>query len=318
MKRRCAVLAGRTLGRGGRLLVVMMLILGLDLVTLAPRPAAAVTLSGVTGSVASADGLNLRTKASMSGRRIATLPNGTKLIIVGTSGDWFKVNALGKTGYVNSWYVTLIGTPSREISRGNTKRKMVALTFDAGSDLGNTQLIIETLEEYGITASFGLTGAWISAYPDYAAWIAADGHQILNHTLNHPSYTGASDPSGPISPAKRLSQLVANESKIHGIGGQTSKPYWRPPFGDRDWSVLRDVGAAGYGKTVLWTIDTMGWNGATADQIYQKVVNNVGNGVIVLMHVGAASSDASALERIINTLLARGFAFGTVAQTIAP
>jgi peptidoglycan/xylan/chitin deacetylase (PgdA/CDA1 family) len=195
---------------------------------------------------------------------------------------------------------------------------MIALTFDAGADLGHTEQIIEILEEYEIPASFGLTGSWISKYPDYAAWIAADGNQILNHTLNHPSFTGTSDPSGPISPAKRLSQLAANETKIRGIGGKTSKPYWRPPFADRDWSVLRDVGAAGYSKTVLWTIDTMGWNGATTDQIYQKVVGGAGNGVIVLMHVGAASHDAAALERIIQTLRARGYAFGTVAEVIAP
>jgi peptidoglycan-N-acetylglucosamine deacetylase len=303
----------------GRVLIVLMLaVVGFGIALPPPEPAAAVTLSGVTGTVTSTDGLNLRTKASTSGKIIVTLPNKTRLSILGTSGDWFKVTALGKTGYVSSWYVTLNGTPSREIYRGNIKRKMIALTFDAGSDLGHTQQIIETLEEYGITASFGLTGNWIDENPDAAAWIAADGHQIINHTIRHPSYTGASDPSGPISPAKRISQLVGNETKIRAIGGKTAKPYWRPPFADRDSSVLRDVGAAGYSRTVLWTIDTMGWDGATTDQIYRKVVDGAGNGVIVLMHVGAASQDAAALERTIQTLRGRGYAFGTVAQVIAP
>lgn len=302
-----------------RFLTAMMLgFAGLGVAVTPPQPAAAVALSGVTGTVNAADGLNLRTGASTRYRTIADLPYGTTLAVVGTSSDWFRVTALGKTGYVNSWHVTLKGTPSREIYRGNTKRKMVALTFDAGSDLGSTRQIVELLEEYGIAASFGLTGSWMAKYPDYAARIAADGHQILNHTLNHPSFTGASDPSGPISPAKRLSQLVANEAKIHAVGGKTSKPYWRPPFADRDWSVLRDVGAAGYSRTVLWTIDTMGWDGATADQIYRKVVDGAGNGVIVLMHVGAASRDAAALERIIQILRGRGYAFGTIAQVIAP
>jgi peptidoglycan/xylan/chitin deacetylase (PgdA/CDA1 family) len=300
------------------LVALMLGFAGLGLPVPPRRTARAVALSAVTGMVSSADGLNLRTKASALGKVIVTLPNKTKLNVLGTSGDWFKVIALGKTGYVNSWYVTLNGTPSREIYRGNTKRKMIALTFDAGSDLGHTQQIIEILEEYEITASFGLTGSWIDEYPDYAAWIAADGHQIINHTIRHPSYTGASDPSGPISPAKRISQLVGNETKIRAIGGKASKPYWRPPFADRDWSVLRDVGAAGYSRTVLWTIDTMGWDGATADQIYRKVVDGAGNGVIVLMHVGSASRDAAALERIIKTLRGRGYTFGTVAQVIMP
>jgi peptidoglycan/xylan/chitin deacetylase (PgdA/CDA1 family) len=283
-----------------------------------PAPAGAVTLANVRGVVNASDGLNLRTGASVRYRAIATLPFGTALAIVGTSSDWFRVKTGDKTGYVNSWYVTLTGTPSKAISRGNTKRKMVALTFDAGSDLGYTQQIVEILEEYEVTASFGLTGMWIAKYPDYAAWIAADGHQILNHTLNHPSYTGFSTGTGALSPAKRLSQLAANESRIRSVTGVSTKPFWRPPYGDVDAGVLRDVGAASYGKTVLWTIDTMGWDGASVDQIYRKVVDGAGNGVIVLMHVGAASRDAAALERIIQTLRARGYAFGTVAQVIAP
>lgn len=174
------------------------------------------------------------------------------------------------------------------------------------------------MERNGVPASFGLTGGWMSANPGYTQWIAADGFQVLNHTLSHVSYTGRSTGVGPISPAKRLSQLVANEDRLLSLTDATAAPYWRPPYGDYDGGVLRDVGAAGYGISVLWTIDTMGWNGATADQIYNRVVNSAGNGAIVLMHVGGASQDAAALERIITTLRARGYTFGTVAQVIAP
>jgi peptidoglycan/xylan/chitin deacetylase (PgdA/CDA1 family) len=47
------------------------------------------------------------------------------------------------------------------------------------------------------------------------------------------------------------------------------------------------------------------------------VVGRASNGAIVLMHVGSDSADAAALERIIKTLTARGYNFGTVAQVIA-
>jgi peptidoglycan/xylan/chitin deacetylase (PgdA/CDA1 family) len=194
---------------------------------------------------------------------------------------------------------------------------MVALTFDAGSDLGHTERIITILEEYGVVASFGLTGAWTQAYPDYAAWIVADGHQILNHTLGHPSFTGASTGAGSISPARRLSEVLDNEARIAKLTGGHAKPYWRPPYGDIDGSVLRDIGSIGFRQTVMWSIDSMGWDGYTANQIYTRVVNNIGNGSIVLMHVGGASSDAVALERIIQTLRSRGYSFGTVSQVLA-
>jgi peptidoglycan/xylan/chitin deacetylase (PgdA/CDA1 family) len=96
-----------------------------------------------------------------------------------------------------------------------------------------------------------------------------------------------------------------------------AKPYWRPPYGDIDSGVLRDVGALGYSKTAMWTIDSLGWNGLTADEIYQRVMNNMVWGAIVLMHVGAASQDANALERIIWQIETQGYAFATVAEVTA-
>lgn len=277
---------------------------------------AAVALSGATGTI-NVPTATLRSSASLGAGIVGYLANGTPVSVLRTSSDWFKVAAAGRTGWTNSWNVTLNGTPSRVISRGNTGRGMVALTFDAGSDLGSTQEIIETLEYQGIIASFGLTGAWMNAFGDYAAWIRADGHQLINHTLNHWSYTGYSAGARPLSPAKRLSQLAANESLLTSIAGAGARPYWRPPYGDYDSSVLRDVGAIGYRRTVLWTVDSMGWAGWTADQIYAQVMGKIGNGAIVLMHVGGASADHAALRRIITAIRSRGYAFGTVAQAIA-
>jgi peptidoglycan/xylan/chitin deacetylase (PgdA/CDA1 family) len=304
--------------RASRLLLAPAAIGAVGGVLLDADEAAAVTLSGVSGTVSAYDGgLNLRSGPSADRRVIKWLPNGTKLSILQTSSDWFKVTAAGKTGWVNSWYVILSGTKSTVITRGNTAYKRVALTFDAGSDLGYTEKIIMLLEKYGIRASFGITGDWIKVHSDYAAWIVADGHQLLNHTLNHPSYTGLSTGGGAISPARRLAQIQANEDLLRSLTGAGSKPYWRPPYGDYDSGVLRDVGSLGYSRTVLWTVDSMGWNGYSADQIYSRVINNSGNGAIVLMHVGSDSQDANALERIIRKFQANGYGFGTVSKVIA-
>lgn len=290
---------------------------GMGLMALSAENAGAVPLPGLPAVVASSSGLNLRTGPSNSRSVIKWLSNGASLSVIGTSSDWYKVVAAGRTGYVNSWYTRLTGgAASTAVSRGNTGSKRVALTFDAGSDLGYTESIITTLEEYSVIASFGLTGDWVNAYPDYAAWIAADGHQLLNHTLNHLSYTGASTGAGPISPAKRLAQIVANENIIINATGVGCAPYWRPPYGDYDSGVLRDVGALGYSISTMWTVDSMGWAGWSASDIYTRVMNNSGNGAIVLMHVGSASEDAIALDDMIRSFKARGYRFGTVAQVI--
>lgn len=281
--------------------------------------AALVSVAGVTGVVASSDGwLSLRTGPGVQHSLIRSLPNGTLLAISATSGDWFKVSALGRTGWVNSWYVRLTGQTSAAISRGNPAIKRVALTFDCGSDLGYTKQILATLANHGVSASFGLTGAWMKANPDAARTIAARGFQLINHTLDHRSFTGLSTPgTGPRSPAKRLSQIQANESLIRSVTGKRTKPYWRPPYGDIDSGVLRDAGALGYTKTAMWTIDSLGWNGLTADEIYWRVMSRMVWGAIVLMHVGAASQDANALDRLISRLKSQGYSFATVAGVLA-
>lgn len=291
---------------------------GLGVGLILPEPAGAVALSNVHAVVSNSGGLNLRASASWSGTVIKTLPNGTPLDVLATNGDWFKVSALGRTGYVHSERVTLTGAPSKVITRGNTSRKQVALTFDCGSDRGYIVKILALLQAWKIKGSFGLTGDWVQANPSDALAIAQAGHQPINHTINHPSFTGYSTGTGPISPAFRLSRLVGNETILGSAHVPKALPYWRPPYGDYDDGVLRDAGAAGYSKTIMWTVDSLGWNGATINQIHDRVMSAAKWGMIVLMHVGGDSQDAFALDQIISDLKDQGYGFGTVAQVIAP
>lgn len=238
--------AGLVLGAGGLLVPAQV------------HAANLVAVPAVSGIISSYDGfLNLRTGPGLSYPVITRLYNGQLLKITNTSGDWFKVTAAGRTGWLSSWYVYLTGTKSAEVRRGNTSRKRVALTFDCGSDYGYTDTILAILAKHGILASFGLTGDWMNSFPDGASSIADAGHQLLNHTLNHRSFTGLSTPgTGTRSPAKRLSQIQANEALIRKLTGRSAKPYWRPPYGDIDASVLQDAGALGFTKTAMWTIDS--------------------------------------------------------------
>jgi len=281
-------------------------------------PTHAVSLSGVVGKVTPDAGTYLYSQPDTSSQKIKLLAKGTALTMTTTSSAWFKVRLSdGAVGWVASRKTVLtgLGSPSQPFFRGNTSRKMVALTFDAGADAGYTASILTTLKNNGIKASFGLTGDWVNNNQSLTKRVVADGHELINHTLKHNSYTGLST-GETLSPAQRLSHLEATEKIFKEVTGRTTKPLWRPPYGDYDAGVLRDVGADGFSKTIMWDIDSFGWNGYSTDQIYWRVVNNVQNGSIILFHVGSQSQDANALQRIINTLRTRGFSFGTVTQTI--
>jgi peptidoglycan/xylan/chitin deacetylase (PgdA/CDA1 family) len=207
-------------------------------------------------------------------------------------------------------------TAARIVYRGDASRRMVALTFDAGADTGFAADILETLRREGIRASFGMTGLWAERNIDLVNAMAADGHEFINHTYDHQSFTGFSTDRPPLTSEERSLELQRAETTIYHNTSRTTRPLFRPPYGDIDPSVARDVAADGYDTIVMWTVDTLGWKGASADAIVQTSLATAEPGAIYVMHVGAQSQDAAALPRVIAVLRAAGYSFGTVTDVI--
>lgn len=203
---------------------------------------------------------------------------------------------------------------------GTSNRKEVALTFDAGDDRGNAAKILDILEQYGIKGTIGLTGKWAQQNPDLVQRMVADGDMLINHTWDHTSFTGESDGLGGLSHDERVAELTKTEAFIKKLTGYELKPYFRPPYADYDDATLSDVASIGYTITVMWSCDTMGWNGATADEIVAHCTDpsKLKPGEIILMHVGSASQDAEALPALIEAIQAKGYTFVTVEQVLQP
>jgi peptidoglycan/xylan/chitin deacetylase (PgdA/CDA1 family) len=200
--------------------------------------------------------------------------------------------------------------PAVALWQGTSGRHEVALTFDAGSDTGFAAQILDLLADEGIVASFGMSGAWATANPDLVARMVAEGHVLINHTQTHPYMT-------ELSTDQRLAELAAADAAVAAITGRTMAPFFRPPFGDQDDSVLADIARAGYRWSVMWTVDSLGWKGLTPDAVADRVLAAADDGAIVLMHVGSQSTDAAALPAIIAGLRADGYGFVTVARLVA-
>ncbi|HEX5506698.1 MAG TPA: polysaccharide deacetylase family protein [Thermomicrobiales bacterium] len=198
------------------------------------------------------------------------------------------------------------------IGRFATTEPVVALTFDAGADRGNAAAILDTLAAKGVRASFGMTGLYAQANPDVVRRVAAEGHHLINHTWDHRSFTGFSTGQAALTAAERAGELGRTADLVLALTGEELKPYFRPPYGDYDASVLQDVAALGYPLTILWTIDTLGWQGLAADNIVRRTLSLAVPGAIVLLHVGEGSRDAAALPAMIDNLRARGYGFATV------
>ncbi|MEN6622222.1 MAG: polysaccharide deacetylase family protein [Smithella sp.] len=71
------------------------------------------------------------------------------------------------------------------ISRGNTGRNFVALTFDDGPDEPVTRQVLDLLDKYSAPATFFVTGINASRWPGIINEIINRGHTIGNHSFHH-------------------------------------------------------------------------------------------------------------------------------------
>lgn len=206
--------------------------------------------------------------------------------------------------------MTAFEVSSREVDRGATQAKLVALTFDAGSSADPVPQILRALAQRGAHCTFFLTGQWIERYPEAARQIAEAGHELGNHSWSHPPFTSLSD-------EQIREQLQRTEEIAQWVCRRTTKPLFRPPFGARDDRVRSVVAQEGY-LTIYWTIDS--WDSVKKDitpqMITDRVMRRIRPGAIVLMHCGSEAT-VQALPSLLDALEAQGYRVATVGELLS-
>ncbi|WP_025618577.1 polysaccharide deacetylase family protein [Salinispora cortesiana] len=181
-----------------------------------------------------------------------------------------------------------------------TGTSTVTLTFDDGPDPQYTPQILSSLREYGVTATFCVTGQNASAYPELVQAIVADGHTLCNHTWDHDIALGSR------SPDEIRADLTRTSNAIHAAVPDAPITYYRQPGGAWTYSVVS--AAQELGLTPLhWTIDPRDWESPGVDPITATVLGGVQPGSIVLLHDagGPRQDTVDALNQILPELTAR-------------
>jgi peptidoglycan/xylan/chitin deacetylase (PgdA/CDA1 family) len=204
-------------------------------------------------------------------------------------------------------------TPAGVVRRGSDRRRWVALTFDAGSDAGNTAAILDLLAARHVSATFCFTGDFARANPALVRRTARLGHVVANHTDTHRSFTGVSPHTPALSSAERVAELERGDAAIAAVTGRSTRPWFRPPYGDIDAATPRDAARAGYPYVLVWTVDSLGWQGLPPSAVAARSLDGATPGAILLLHVGSQSTDAAALPAIISGLRRRGYELVTIA-----
>ena len=139
--------------------------------------------------------------------------------------------------------------PIYSVDRGDNK---IALTFDVAWENSNTDELIEILDEYDAEATFFVTGDWCDRYPDDVREFCNAGHEIQNHSDQHPHVEGIN-----------VNDLIAdtNEAarKIEMLTGEKPTLY-RAPYGEYDDAMMTTLEGMGY-KVIQWDVETMDTDG---------------------------------------------------------
>lgn len=204
---------------------------------------------------------------------------------------------------------------SVRVDKGPAECNAVTLTFDAGSDRGYAEQILDILRDEKAPSTFGMTGLWAQQNSDLVQRIADEGHELMNHTWSHRSFTGFSA-GRALGVGERRIELDRTDELLVGLTNKSSRPLFRPPYGDLDSGVYRDLSDAGYDYTIMWTVDSFGWNKLSAPGIIDRCLSRAEPGAIYIFHVGEQSQDAAALTSIIAGLRERGYSFVTITDLL--
>ena len=130
-----------------------------------------------------------------------------------------------------------------------------------------------------------------------------DGHLIGNHGFTHVQMSKETLENA-------CGQIGETNRKIEEITGQRPE-YLRPPYGSWNEELECRVGMT----TVLWSVDSLDWKLRNTNRVVKRVLKDVEDGDIILMHDIFPTSVEAALE-IVDTLTKRGYTFVTVDELL--
>ena len=185
-------------------------------------------------------------------------------------------------------------------------KPLISISFDAAWGNEDTPKLLEILKKHNVKATFFMTGGWIEKYPDDVKAIAAERHDLGNHSENHKHMS-------QISADECKEELMKPHDKVKKLTGKDMIVF-RPPYGDYNDTLIKVCRENGY-YPIQWDVDSLDWKDLSASDIAMRVINGVKNGSIILMHNNGLHT-AEAVPIILETLKNRGYTFVPVGELI--
>ena len=196
--------------------------------------------------------------------------------------------------------------PPAPIYRGNPEKPMVTLLINVAWGNEFIPQMLKTLNEHEVKATFFFDGSWVQKNPDIAKQIYKEKHEIGNHAYSHPDLKHK-------SPKETEMELIKTNDVIEET--LEIKPIWfAPPSGSFNQETI-EVARKLDMLTILWTVDTVDWRNPSTAEMVSRVVSEVDNGAMILMH--PTRPTAEGLDKMIRDIKEKGYVLGTVSEMMS-
>ncbi|WP_327411641.1 polysaccharide deacetylase family protein [Streptomyces sp. NBC_01233] len=186
----------------------------------------------------------------------------------------------------------------------------VAITIDDGPDPRWTPQVLKVLRENHVKATFCMIGTKVQKYPDLARSVAADGHRLCNHSVDH----DVTMDHKPV--AYQQQQILEAKAMIEKAVPGVPVGYYRAP-GGAFTPDSRAIAAASGMRPLGWSVDPKDWSRPGLPAIISAVEDKLPQQPTVLFHDGGGdrSETVAALKEYLPWLTAHGYTFSFPART---
>lgn len=195
---------------------------------------------------------------------------------------------------------------SDPIYHGNESIPMISFIVNVA--WGNEYLadLLNLLKEKNINLTFFLEGRWVEQFPEFALMVKNSNQEIGNHSYSHKDMRTLSVEEEIYMEITKTNEIIY---KVLGV-----KPkYFTPPYGYFDTRVL-EIAERLKMVTILWSLDTLDWKFENPNEIIDRIVPNLKNGSIILMH--PTKSSLKALPSIIEQAINKNYKIGNISEML--
>ena len=190
--------------------------------------------------------------------------------------------------------------------RGSGDGGRISLMFNVYGGEEYLPSILDTLDVFGVKATFFIGGCWADDHTKALRTIVSRGHEAGNHGYFHKD-------QDKLSLAANKEEIARCHALVKALTG-VEMQLFAPPSGAYSENTVNAAEALGY-KVIMWSKDTIDWRDHDPSLIYRRAAEGAKAGDLVLMH--PTKETAEALPSVLKAYEEAGLTQSVVSQTIA-